>query len=181
MADPDRLAALEETGLIDSPAEHAFDRFTQLAGRLLQVPVVLVSLVTEDRQFYKSSIGTSLLGGTEAPLSHSLCRTVVETAKPLIIADTFEDAVLRETPPVTELGVRAYAGFPLFTADGYRLGSFCAIDLQPHIWTEEDLATLQTLAEAVQTEIRLRTALNISQRQAQERSWPGARTPRFWS
>ncbi|MGI4788191.1 MAG: GAF domain-containing SpoIIE family protein phosphatase [Janthinobacterium lividum] len=170
LTDPERLAALEETELLDSPAEYVFDRFTQLAGQLLQTPIVLVSLVTEERQFFKSSVGPSevLPESRETPLSHSLCRYVVETAKPFIIFDTLDDPDLRDTPVVTELGVRAYAGIPLVTADGHILGSFCAIDVQPHQWTEAELTVLRTLAEAVQTEIELRTALIRAQQQAQK-------------
>ena len=170
LTDPNRLAALEETELLDSPVEYAFDRFTRLAGQLLQVPVVLVSLVTDERQFFKSSLGPpgALPENRETPLSHSLCRYVVETAEPFIVSDTLADLNLRDKPAITDLGVRAYAGIPLMTADGHTLGSFCAIDMQPHHWTDAEITVLQTLAEAVQTEIELRTALNRSQRQARE-------------
>ena len=170
LTDPNRLAALEETGLLDSPNEQAFDRFTRLAGHLLQVPVVLVSLVTDERQFFKSSVGPpdTLPENRETPLSHSLCRYVVETAEPFIVADTHADPNLRDKPAITEMGVRAYAGIPLRSADGHTLGSFCAIDMQPHDWTDAEMMVLRTLAEAVQTEIELRTALNRSQRQARE-------------
>ena len=170
LTDPNRLTALEETNLLDSPTEQKFDRFTRLAGHLLQVPVVLVSLVTDERQFFKSSLGPpgALPESRETPLSHSLCRYVVETAEPFIVADTHADPDLRDKPAITDLGVRAYAGIPLKSADGHTLGSFCAIDMQPHDWTDAELMVLRTLAEAVETEIELRTALNRAQRQAEE-------------
>jgi PAS domain S-box-containing protein len=169
LTDPRRLAALEDTGLLDSPEEYAFDRFSRLAGQLLKVPVVLVSLVTEKRQFYKSRIDLPQFWSQEreAPISQSLCRRVVETAEPFVISDTHADPELRNTPGVTELGVRAYAGIPLMTADGHVLGAFCAIDMQPHFWTDTDITLLRTLAEAVQTEIELHMALRRAQRQAQ--------------
>jgi PAS domain S-box-containing protein len=170
LTNPNRLAALEDTNLLDSPPEHAFDRFTRLAGQLLQVPVVLISLVTGDRQFFKSSTGLAEMGTEEreTPISHSLCRYVVETAEPLIVSDTHADPKLRDKPAITSLGVRAYAGIPLTSASGHTLGSFCAIDVQPHEWTDAEILVLQTLAEAVQTEIELRTVLTRTQRQAQE-------------
>ncbi|MDQ2799097.1 MAG: GAF domain-containing protein, partial [Armatimonadota bacterium] len=159
LADPDRLAALAATGLLDSPPEFAFDRLTRLACRILGTPVALVSLVTQDRQFFKSSAGLPDEVGRETPLSHSFCQHVVRSAQPLVVADAREEPNLRDNGAVRDLGVRAYAGVPLTTSDGQTLGSFCVIDTSPRDWTEDDLTTLRTLADSVQTEIELRGAL----------------------
>lgn len=166
LADPGRLAALAETGLLDSPPEAAFDRLTRLAGRILGTPVALVSLITDDRQFLKSSAGLPEEAAREMPLSHSFCQMVVRSARPLIVADALADPNLRDHGAVRDLNVRAYAGVPLTTSDGQILGSFCAVDTEPREWTEDDLATLRTLADSVQTEIELRGAARRAEQEA---------------
>lgn len=165
LSDSDRLSALADTNLVDSPAEYAFDQLTQLACRILKTPVALVSLVTDDRQFFKSSIGLAEEWAQGTPLTHSFCQYVVQSAKPLVVADALADPRLRDNLAVRDLGARAYAGVPLTTSGGHTLGSFCVIDTQPREWTVEEIATLRTLADSLQTEIELRGAL----RQAQTR------------
>jgi sigma-B regulation protein RsbU (phosphoserine phosphatase) len=157
--DPDRLRALQLTALLDTPVERAFDRLTKLAATLVGVPIVLVSLVTEDRQFFKSQcgLGGAVAGARETPLSHSFCQYVVEDRAPLVITDARRDARLADNLAIVDLNVIAYAGFPLISADGHVLGSFCAIDTQPRTWTREELATLDALADAVMDLIALRT------------------------
>ncbi len=167
LTDPDRLSALNETALLDSEPEPAFDRITRLAGKILGVPVALVSLVTENRQFFKSNIGL-LEAMRETPLSYSFCQHVVQTAEPLVIADAQNNPLVRDNLAVTEMGVRSYAGIPLITSEGHTLGSFCVLDTRPREWTEDEIATLTTLADSVLAEIELQTAVKQAQRQARE-------------
>jgi signal transduction histidine kinase len=156
-----RLAALRATALLDTPAEHAFDRLTRLAARLLRAPIALVSLVDEDRQFFKSCVGLpepwASLRGT--PISHSFCQHAVALARPLVIEDARTHPLVRDNPAIHDLGVIAYAGIPLATADGAVLGSFCVIDAVPRRWSADEVATLADLAASVMTELELRTAL----------------------
>ena len=161
LADPGRLAALEATALLDSPAEAAFDRLTRLAARLLGAPVALVSLVTEDRQFFKSCIGLPepWASSRETGLSHSFCQHAVELREPLVISDAREHPLVRDNAAIQDLGVIAYAGIPLATADGHVLGSFCVIDHEPRVWAPDEIATLRDLAGAALTEIELRATL----------------------
>ena len=93
---PDRLDALRALGLLDTPAEEAFDRLARLAARLLHTPVALVSLVDENRQFFKSCFGLPepWASWRETPLSHSFCQHVVTSNEPLVISDA------RIHPPV---------------------------------------------------------------------------------
>jgi GAF domain-containing protein len=160
-ADPAaRLAALRATALLDTPAEQAFDRLTRLAARLIGVPTALVSLVDEDRQFFKSCVGLPEPWASvrETPLSHSFCQHAVALARPLVIEDARTHPLVRDNLAIRDIGVIAYAGIPLATADGDVLGSFCVIDGVPRQWTADELATLTDLAAAVMTEIELRTA-----------------------
>jgi signal transduction histidine kinase len=144
---PDRLAELDATALLDSPVEEAFDRFTRLASTILKTPVALVSLVDRDRQFFKSSIGLQepWASDRQTPLSHSFCQHVVEHGELLSIVDARCHPLLKTNLAVTELGVVAYLGIPITTSKGHTLGSFCAIDSQPREWTVEETTTLREL------------------------------------
>ena len=155
--DPDRLAALRRTLLLDSPQEPSFDRLTELASLILDASVALVSLVDADRQFFKSCVGLPepWAGERETPLSHSFCKHVVATGDPLIIDDARDHPLVRDNPAIEALNVIAYAGIPL-TLDGQPLGSFCVIDGEPRTWTDREVAILEGLAESAMTEIALR-------------------------
>jgi PAS domain S-box-containing protein len=158
--DPERLAALHRLELLDSSAEEPFDRLTRLARRVLKTPVVLLSLVDKDRQFFKSSVGLPdpWASSRQTPLSHSFCRHVVDSQQPLIVHDARLHPLVKDNPAVQDLQVIAYAGFPLTTSDGHTLGAFCSIDSQPREWSPVELDILRDIAAAAMTEIELRSA-----------------------
>jgi diguanylate cyclase (GGDEF)-like protein len=156
LGDPARLAALAASGLLDSPPEKAFDRFTRLAAEVLGVPVALFTLVTPDRQVFKSSVGLGEL--RETPLSHSFCRHVVEAGAPLEVVDARTHPRVHDNPAIQDFGIIAYLGMPLVTAGGVRLGSLCAVDHAPRQWTGRDHGVLEDLAAAVMAEVELRQA-----------------------
>jgi signal transduction histidine kinase/CheY-like chemotaxis protein/HPt (histidine-containing phosphotransfer) domain-containing protein len=168
LEDPDRLAALAETGLLDTPVEEIFDRHTRLAGRLLGVPVSLVSLVAGDHQFRKSQYYAP--GHTPAerrnPLSDSFCQHVVAREAPLVVPDSLHDPLVRDNG-VADV-VRAYLGIPITLASGQTIGSFCAIDAQPHEWSGDDVALLRDIAAGVIAEIELRVQLTRRERLHEE-------------
>jgi len=156
---PDRLAALHRTALLDTLPEEAFDRVTRLVIRTLHAPVALVSLVDEERQFFKSAIGLPHPWSErrETPLTHSFCKHVVASGQPLLVEDSGRDPRVRDHPAVRELGVAAYLGVPLVSSDGFVVGALCAIDTEPRRWMPEQLAVLEDLAAVVMTEIELRS------------------------
>ncbi len=169
--DPARLEALRRTGLLDTPPEEVFERLTRLVCRLLGVPVALVSLVEADRQFFKSAVGLpqpwALHRGT--PLSHSFCQHVVSSGAPLMVQDASRHPLVCDNLAVPELGVMAYLGMPLATADGHVLGALCAIDTQPRTWRPEDAAALRDLAAMAVSEISLRRlAVDLEARAREE-------------
>ncbi len=170
LADPARLAALRRTALLDSPPTAAFDRLTRLATAILHAPVALVTLVDADRQVVVSSRGLPepWASRSETPLTHAICRHTLESGAPLLIADARAHPLVEDSLAVPELGVVAYAGIPLVTADGHALGSVCVIDHVPRVWTREEIALLTDLAASVMTEIELRTTLAERARQAVE-------------
>ena len=159
LADPARLAALRATALLDSEPEQGFDRLTRLASYVLGVPVALVSLVDEDRQFFKSCIGLPEPWNSRrgTPLSHSFCQHAVASKEPLVIEDARQHPLVSTNLAIRDLDVIAYAGFPLATSDGCVLGTFCAIDSQPRTWTDDELSFVKEMAESAMTEIELRT------------------------
>lgn len=157
-----RLTVLIAANLLDTSAEETFDRFTRLASATLKSPVALVSLVDNHRQFFKSSFGLPEPWATsrETPLSHSFCQHVVSSNETLSVADARIDPLLRDNLAIADLGVIAYLGIPLTTAEGYTLGSFCVIDIAPHEWSDKDVEILRDLADLVIEKIELRLVAN---------------------
>ena len=180
LRDPARLAALRESALLDSPPDEAFDRLTRLVTRLLHVPVALVSLVAEDHQYFKSTVGPPELwaSGRRTALTHSFCQHVVATGEPLVVGDARRHPLVRDNLAVTELNVIAYAGVPLRTSAGFALGAFCAIDGRPRAWRDEEVGVLRDLAAAATSEMELLAAARRARSDAQERARLTARLER---
>ena len=156
--DPQRLRALANAQLLDTPDEETFDRLTRLASRILKVPVSLISLVDIDRQFFKSQVGLSdpWLSIRQTPLSHSFCKHVVASGEMLVVEDARQHPVVCDNLAIRDLDVASYLGMPLTTPDGFHLGSLCVVDHEPRNWTADDIEVLQTLAQSVTAEIQLR-------------------------
>lgn len=176
--DSRRLAALDETRLVDHLPVESLDRFTRIAAAALRTPVSLVSLVDNRRQFFISQVGlpSPWDRSRETPLSHSFCQHVVTSRAPLVVEDSRRHPVVKDNPSVWDLNVIAYAGMPIETHDGHVLGSFCAIDVRPRAWTRDELAILRDLAAAVSEVIDLRREL--SQARSGERPTAGATSAR---
>jgi len=150
----ERLAALARYEILDSSPEPSFDRLTALVSRLLDVPMALVCLVDAERQWFKSRVGLDL---SETPRDQAFCAHAILDDRPLVIVDThdderFEDNVLVTHSPM----IRAYAGMPLTTADGYRLGTLCAIDRRPRGFTADQIEILRELSAIAVSEIEMR-------------------------
>lgn len=158
--DNPQRAILRRTTLFDMLAEEAFDRLTRLAARWLNAPISLVSLVDEDRHFYKSCVGLpepyASRGGT--PASQTFCQHTIASGEPLVIADARQHPLVKNLTAIRDLPAIAYVGIPLITSVGEVLGSFCVIDHEPRRWTEEEVKVLRDLAASVVTEIELRIA-----------------------
>lgn len=154
LRDGARLAALRDTGLVGDASTGSLTRLNRLAVELLDVPISLVTLVDEDRQFFAGQVGLpepwATVRGT--PLSHSFCQHVVTTRGPLVVPDARREPHLADNLAIRDLNVIAYAGVPLALADGQTLGSFCAIDSKPRDWSAHELSVLEDLA-ALATEI----------------------------
>lgn len=157
---PSRLAAVARVGLLDTPPEESFDRLTKLAAKLIGVPATFISIVDKDRDYYKSNFGFGEPLATTRELQGStFCHHAITSSAPLLINDTIADPIFREVPTVQSLGVRAYAGIPLVSDDGHAIGSFCAIDRVPRVWSILDVEILTELAASAMREIKLRSAV----------------------
>ncbi len=160
-----RLLSLQRSGLLDTPPEEVFDRFTRLASHLLRARTALLSLVDSDRQFFKSAKGLDepWASRRQTPLTHSICKHVVEAGSGLVIPDGRLHPVVRDSPAVQECRFVAYAGMPVRAADGLILGTLCVMDDHPREWTAAELDALRDLAACVSEEISLRTQLRESE------------------
>jgi two-component system NtrC family sensor kinase len=151
-----RLQALRDLELLDTPAEETFDALTRLCCSQLDVPISLVSLVDEHRQWFKSRQGLDL---AETARSISFCTHVVDLDGPLIVEDAAQDPRFATNPLV--LGApqfRFYAGWPLRTAEGDVLGTFCALDLKPRQFDAKERAVLEALTGQASLLIQMRGA-----------------------
>ena len=163
LEEPARLNALARTGLLDSPPDALFDRVAQLAAHLLDVPVVLLSLVDRNRQFFKTQVGVPepIASARQTPLTHSFCQWVVSSDEELVVPDVRRHALLVHNGATQDLGVGAYAGVPLH-ADGVEpIGSFCVIDMKPHAWDERELRALRDAARVVDGLCALRQTAHV--------------------
>ena len=165
-----RLSALQRFNLLDTPPEASFDRLTRVACRVLRAPIGLVSLVDQERQFFKSCVGLPepFASARQTPVSHSFCQHVVASGKPLIVEDARANPLVMLNPAVKQMGIVAYAGIPLVTSDGHTIGSFCVIDSKPRLWGFEDVEMLQELAGCVMHEIEGRRLLQASEARCRE-------------
>lgn len=149
--DAQRLDSLKKTGLLDSEPKECYDALTSLAATLLDAPTALMSLVDDDRQFFKSQhgLGEPWSSARQTPLSHSFCQWVVSSDNELVVDDAREHAVLSDNGAVHDLGVIAYIGVPLSIDPEHPVGSFCTLDSNPHEWTETDLDNLKDMAKII--------------------------------
>lgn len=153
-----RLARLRATNLLDSGAELPFDRITALAARVFGAPIALVSLVDERRQWFKSRVG---LEAEETARCISFCAHAIQRDDVFVVPDATLDDRFAANPLVTgSPHIRFYAGAPLITADGLKLGTLCVIDTVPRQdFDAQHAATLADLAAMVMREIELREQL----------------------
>ena len=166
--DPERLAAVERTGLLDAAAGEAWDELTSLAARLLDAPLAFMTLVDAERSFWLSCVGVS--GQRQNRVEESFCQYVIADAAPLLVDDTRLNPRTATNPAVRDLGVRAWAGYPVLDGDGQPLGSFCVVDSVPRAWSREDAVLLEVLSRAASAHLRLVTAAKeqeVAQRRAE--------------
>lgn len=143
-----RLKTLQALEILDTPPEAAFDRITRLARNIFGVPMAAISLIDQDRQWFKSRIGVDF---DETPRSWSFCSRTILSDDVLVVRDALRDARFAASPLVCDdPGIRFYAGAPLRTRDGYNVGSLCIMDTEPRPDLDaRERGILSDLADAV--------------------------------
>ncbi|ACO48231.2 HD domain-containing phosphohydrolase [Deinococcus deserti] len=160
-----QLTAVWRYHLLAAPLEAAFRRTVNLAARLLNAPIALINLLDDRTQWTKGCYGMDL---REMDRSLSFCQHTLGMNGVLVVPDTTQDPRFSSLPLVTgDSAIRFYAGAPLITPDGHRVGSLCVLDTAPRIGlTEDECAFLQDLADSVVSELELRRG--VAQREQQD-------------
>ena len=149
-----RIERLHSYNILDTDSEDSFDDFTKLAAQICDVPICLISLVDEDRQWFKSRFGLDI---EETPREVSFCQYAIMDEHVLEVKDTLKDERFKDNPLVTgDLSVRFYAGAPLLDEDGFAMGTLCVIDQKPREMTADQKQALQYIANSAIRMIRLR-------------------------
>lgn len=149
----ERLEALRQYKVLDTPAERSYDDITSLAAFICDVPIALISLVDAERQWFKSKVG---LVAQETSRDVSFCAHAILSSATMIVNDASEDERFANNPLVTgELGIRFYAGVPLISPGGQPLGTLCVIDRKPRTLDTCQLKTLEALARQVVMQLEL--------------------------
>lgn len=146
-----RLATLRSLDILDTPPEERFDRLTRIAGRIFGVPIALVSLVDENRQWFKSCVG---LSASETPRDISFCGHAILGNDVFVIPDARADPRFSGNPLVVgEPHIRFYGGCPLRATNGENMGTLCIIDSKPRHFDSADTQLLKDLASIVENEL----------------------------
>lgn len=166
----ERLAALRQYEVLDSPPERAFDDLTMIASTLCETQMAAVVLVDEQRQWFKSAHGAPR---SEASRDISFCaHAILRPDEVMMVDDTLLDPRFHDNPMVTgSSAVRFYAGAPLVTSEGMALGSLCVFDQTPAHLREEQRAALQALSRQAAHLLELRLAGKRLRQQLHEREW----------
>ena len=155
----ERLATLRSYGVLDTLPEQSFEDITKLAAFICETPISLVSLIDEDRQWFKSERG---LGVRETPRSQSFCANTLVEAQTLIVNDARTDARFKDNPLVLgDPNIRFYAGAPIVAPSGHVLGTVCVIDTVPRELSPDRIEALEALARQVMVLFEHRTAIAL--------------------
>ena len=152
-----RLSALHRYRILDTPSELQFDRLVELAARVFDLPIALISFVAQDRQWFKANQGLAI---SETPRCESFCAVAIQREGVMVIPDTTLDEEFRSYPVVLgEPHIRSYAGAPLVTINGQKLGTFCVLGTEPRTFTSKEQDLLVSFAEMAMTELQRRLDL----------------------
>lgn len=168
-AEANRLSALKNLLVMDSPEEQAYDDITRFAASICGTPIALISLVDDKRQWFKARVG---LAARETPRDMAFCaHAIAAPQQVMMVEDAQADSRFAENPLVTgEPKIRFYAGAPLVTKDSQVLGTLCVIDRVPRTLDAEQLQTLQFMAAQVMAMLEAKAGTQIPIGAAVDRS-----------
>jgi GAF domain-containing protein len=163
-----RVAALYSYAILDTEPEQAFDDLVLLASFISKTPIALISLVDEDRQWFKSKVGVSI---SETPREIAFCATAIQQPDVFVVPDTLNDERFRNNPlVVSEPKVRFYAGAPLIDGEGNALGTICVIDRIPREFGLDQQAALKALSRLVLAQLEFRRNLTLLKQALNDRT-----------
>jgi GAF domain-containing protein len=163
-----RVAALYSYAILDTEPEQAFDDLVLLASFISKTPIALISLVDEDRQWFKSKVGVSI---SETSREIAFCATAIQQPDVFVVPDTLNDERFRNNPlVVSEPKVRFYAGAPLIDGEGNALGTICVIDRIPREFGPDQQAALKALSRLVLAQLEFRRNLMLLKQALNDRT-----------
>jgi PAS domain S-box-containing protein len=164
--EPERLEALHQYDVLDTPPEHAFDDLALLASEICETPISLVSLVDRDRQWFKARVN---FDKSETAREVAFCAHAVTGKDLFVVPDASADRRFADNPLVTGSdGIRFYAGAPLVTPEGHSVGTLCVMDREPRRLTLRQSAALRALSRQVVDQLELRRRLRVERAEAGE-------------
>jgi len=154
-----RVEALHKYAILDTEPEQTFDDLVLLASFICKTPIALISLVDEDRQWFKSKVGLSI---SETPREIAFCAMAMQQPDVFVVPDTLNDERFRNNPlVVSEPNVRFYAGAPLIDEEGHALGTICVIDRIPRELAPDQQVALKALSRLVLAQLEFRRNLML--------------------
>jgi GAF domain-containing protein len=149
-----RLEALRQYEILDTDPEESFNDLTRLAAYICDTPIALITLVDAHRQWFKARVG---IGEKETSRDISFCAHAILQDGPFIVPDATDDERFRDNPFVTgDPQIRFYAGSPLMSPEGFKVGTLCVVDKQPKELSPKQIAALKILGNQVVTQLDLR-------------------------
>jgi diguanylate cyclase (GGDEF)-like protein len=156
-----RLRSLHSLKILDTPSEDRYDRITRMAKRLFDVDICLVSLVDKDRQWFKSRQG---LDACETSREVSFCGHAILNKEPFIVSNAAEDVRFADNPLVTDPpSIRFYAGCPIHSPEGFRIGTLCIIDSKPKVLDQDEIQTLKDFAAMIEDELKVSAQVTVDE------------------
>jgi GAF domain-containing protein len=166
-AEEARLKALKRYDILDTPADGSFDKLASLAARVFNMPIAIISLVDEDRIWFKAHHGIDV---NQIGRDPGLCASAILSNDIYLVEDARNDPRTLANPLVAgDFGLRFYAAVPLTTHDGYNLGTFCIIDRKQRYLTNDQQLILKDMASVAMDEIELRRAARAATQASNER------------
>lgn len=168
--DPERLKAVEESGLMDSPPDEALERLNLLAAKILKAPISIFTIMNNDRQYYKSTFGLppEVGSGTSFPMEATICQYALQEDH-LAIEDTKNHPAFADNGPIQQFQIGGYLGVPVTTKAGHVFGTVCVFDVVPKQWSADELESLKIIANSFVTEVELKIALRKAEKNVKNR------------